>query len=57
MVDAIKDDWCARHGYPLLRFWEYDVRNNPKMVIEQILKYVTDNKKKLNAGAWRKKPH
>lgn len=56
-IDSIKDMWCASHGYPLLRIWEYDIRHNPKMVMEQVLKYVTDSKKKQKAGEWRKKPH
>lgn len=56
-VDSLKDMWCEKHGYPLLRVWEYDIRHNPKMVIEQILKYVTDSEKRKKAGSWRKKPH
>lgn len=56
-VDSIKDMWCEKHGYPLLRVWEYDVWKNPKMVMEQVLKYVADGDKRRKAGAWRKKPH
>lgn len=56
-VDSLKDMWCEKHGYPLLRIWEYDIRNNPALVTEQVLKYVTDGKKKMKAKGWRKKPH
>lgn len=40
MVDEIKDKWASLHGIPLLRIWEYDIRNNPKKVIEEMRKYI-----------------
>lgn len=39
-VDEIKNKWAELHGIPLLRFWEYDIRNNPKKVLEELRKYV-----------------
>ena len=27
-VDSLKDKWCGMHCIPLLRIWEYDIRNN-----------------------------
>lgn len=40
MVDKLKDEWAALHGIPLLRIWEYDIRHNPKKVIEELKKYI-----------------
>lgn len=56
-VDRLKDKWAAMHGVPLLRIWEYDIRNNPKKVIEEIDKYVKSSKKKRAIKENKKKPH
>lgn len=56
-VDRLKDQWAAMHGIPLLRIWEYDIRNNPKMVIEEIEKYIKNSKMKNKIKENRKKPH
>lgn len=39
MVDEIKNKWASLHGIPLLRIWEYDIRHNPKKVLEELKKY------------------
>ena len=57
MVDAIKDAWCERHGYPLLRFWEYDVRNNPKMVIDKLNVFMTEGQRRRRIDELKKRPH
>lgn len=36
IIDEYKDDWCRVHHIPILRIWEYDIRNNPDFVMEQI---------------------
>lgn len=40
MVDNIKDKWASLHGIPLIRIWEYDIRHNPKKVLEELKKYI-----------------
>lgn len=40
MVDELKNKWASLHGIPLLRIWEYDIRHNPKKVIDELRKYV-----------------
>lgn len=56
-VDEIKNKWCGMHCIPLLRIWEYDIRNNPKMVMSEIKKYVKCSKKKKKIIENRRKPH
>ncbi|MBP5723036.1 MAG: hypothetical protein J6X18_05620 [Bacteroidales bacterium] len=36
VIDEYKDDWCRVHHIPILRVWEYDIYNNPKLVMKQI---------------------
>ena len=41
-VDECKNQWAALHGIPLIRIWEYDIRNNPSQVMKMLkekLKY------------------
>lgn len=45
-VDELKDKWAHMHGIPILRFWEYDIKNNPQKVIDELCKYVHIEKKK-----------
>lgn len=56
-IDKLKDKWAAEHCIQLLRFWEYDIRNNPRMVMEELKKYVGDTKKKIEIKDKKKKPH
>lgn len=56
-VDKLKDKWAAEHCINLIRFWEYDIRNNPKMVMEELKKYVGEGRKKVERLEKRKKPH
>ena len=47
-IDEYKDRWALLNGYPILRIWEHDIRNNPEKVMK-ILKerfYIKDEKKK-----------
>ena len=57
VVDFVKDRWCGLHGLPLLRIWEYDIRNNPKKVFEQLDKYLGDGYKKKRIRDNKRKPH
>lgn len=56
-VDKLKDQWAALHGVPLLRIWEYDIRHNPKQVLEEIKKYIKEGKRKKEIKESKKKPH
>lgn len=56
-IDELKDKWAALHGVPLLRLWEYDIIHNPKMVENEIEKYIKSSKKKKEIKENRKKPH
>ncbi len=48
-VDEHKDKWALMHGIPLIRIWEKDIRENPKMVMEELKKrlYIQDEKIKV----------
>lgn len=56
-VDSLKDKWCGMHCIPLLRIWEYDIRNNPKFVLEELGKYIDIGKKRRKIMENKKKPH
>jgi len=34
--DQIKNKWCIDNNYKLLRFWEYDIKNNLEKVIKKL---------------------
>jgi len=48
-VDEYKDRWALIHGIPLIRFWEKDIRENPKMIMDELKKrlYLETEKKSL----------
>lgn len=48
-VDEYKDRWALMHGIPLIRIWEKDIRENPKMVMDELKKrlYIETEKKTL----------
>jgi hypothetical protein len=56
-VDFLKNKWCDLHGYPLLRLWEYDIKNNPQKVFDELHKYIGDGKRKKRIADNKKKPH
>lgn len=43
MVDNLKNEWARIHCIPLLRFWEYDIQNNPQKVFAELKKYIHIN--------------
>lgn len=36
IIDEYKNDWCRVHQIPILRVWEYDIINNPKLVMNMV---------------------
>lgn len=57
MVDKIKNEWCVKHKIPLLRFWEYDIRNNPSMVLKQLREMLDKLSKRDQIKAGLNRPH
>jgi G:T-mismatch repair DNA endonuclease (very short patch repair protein) len=39
--DQQKTQWAKDNGFKLLRFWEYDIKNNPQQIIEILKKELT----------------
>lgn len=39
--DQLKNQWAKDNGFKLLRFWEYDIKNNPQQIIEILKKELT----------------
>ena len=37
-VDEHKNEWALMHGIPIMRIWEYDIRNNPSGVMKELKK-------------------
>ena len=37
-VDEYKDKWALMHGIPIMRIWEKDIREDPKMVMNELKK-------------------
>ena len=56
-VDKLKDQYAGMHCVPLVRFWEYDIRKNPKKVLEELEKYIAISDKKRKIIENKKKPH
>jgi len=51
MVDGHKNEWALLHGIPIMRIWEYDIRNNPSGVMKALKErlYIENEvQKKLN---------
>ena len=46
-VDEIKNKWALMHGIPIIRFWEKDIRENPKMVMDELKKRLGIEKEKM----------
>ena len=54
-VDAIKDRWAALHCIPLLRIYEYDIRNNPEKVMEVLRERLDIQDEKIRITESKKK--
>lgn len=35
-VDEYKNEWALKHCIPIMRIWEYDIRNEPEKVMNAI---------------------
>ena len=57
IVDKLKDDWALMHGIPLMRIWEKDIRENPKMVMEELKKRLYIQDKKVTITEKKNKRH
>lgn len=38
MVDRLKDAYCSRNGFKLIRIWEHDINSNPSKVMDILKK-------------------
>ena len=56
-VDEIKDNWALLHGIPLIRFWEKDIRENPKMVMERLKERLNIERERGNVLEEKKRRH
>jgi very-short-patch-repair endonuclease len=56
-VDEYKDKWALLHGIPLIRIWEKDIRENPKMVMEELKKRLYIQDKKITITEKKNKRH
>ena len=47
-VDEYKNEWALLHGIPIMRIWEYDIRNNPSGVMKELKErlYIEENEQK-----------
>lgn len=56
-VDEIKNKWALMHGIPIIRFWEKDIRENPKMVMDELKKRLGIEKEKMALKEEKSKRH
>lgn len=56
-VDGHKDKWALMHGIPIFRVWEKDIRENPKMVMEELKKRLYIQDKKVTVTEKKNKRH
>ena len=46
-VDEYKQKWALTHGIPIYYIWEKDIRENPKMVMEELKKRLYIQEKEI----------
>lgn len=56
-VDEHKNKWALAHGIPIMRIWEKDIRENPKMVMEELKKRLYIQDKKITITEKKNKRH
>ena len=56
-VDEIKNKWALMHGIPIIRCWEKDIRENPKMVMDELKKRLGIEKEKMVLKEEKSKRH
>ena len=54
-VDEIKNRWAALHCIPLMRIWEYDIRNDPNKVMKELKDRLYIEDKKIDLKENKKK--
>lgn len=56
-VDEYKNKWALLHGIPILRFWESDIRKNPKKVMKILKEELNIQEKKKLINENKRKRH
>lgn len=56
-VDEHKTKWALMHGIPILRFWESDIRKNPKKVMAILKEELSKRSKQIILEKNKKKRH
>lgn len=56
-VDEHKTKWALLHGIPILRFWESDIRKNPKKVMTRLKEELTKRDRQIMLENNKKKRH
>lgn len=55
IIDEYKNEWALKHGIPIMRIWEKDIRDNPSGVMKELKKRlyieekVQENNKRKNS--------
>ena len=56
-IDEYKTKWALMHSIPILRFWESDIRKNPKKVIKILKETLNIQNEKIRLDENKKKRH
>lgn len=56
-VDEYKTKWALMHGIPILRFWESDIRKNPKKVMAILKEELSKRSKQIILEKNKKRRH
>lgn len=56
-IDEYKTKWALMHSIPILRFWESDIRKNPKMVMKILKETLNIQNEKIRLDENKKKRH
>lgn len=56
-VDELKDKWALMNGIPIMRIWEKDIKENPKMVMETLKSRLYIENEKVIIKENKKKRH
>ena len=56
-IDEYKTKWALMHSIPILRFWESDIRKNPKKVMKILKETLNIQNEKIRLDENKKKRH
>ena len=56
-IDEHKDEWALLHSIPIMRIWEYDIRNNPSGVMKMLKERLYIENEKQNKINMKNKRH